>query len=36
LDVSAFRWKQEVTAYHNHAQGKILLLRHFLIQWRHR
>ncbi len=36
LDVSAFRWTQEVTVYPNHAQGKILLLRHFLIQLRHR
>jgi hypothetical protein len=36
LDVSAFRWTQEVTADQHHTQGKILLLRHFLIQSRHR
>jgi hypothetical protein len=36
LDVSAFRRAQEVTADDHHAQGKILLLCHFLIQSRHR
>jgi len=31
LDVSAFRWTQEVTGYPYPTQGKILLMRDFLL-----
>jgi len=31
LDVSTFRWTEEVTAVHHPTQGKILLMRDFLL-----
>jgi hypothetical protein len=36
LDGSALRWTEEVTAVHHPTQGKILLMRDFLLLYRRR